>query len=143
MADIKDGDGVEVKGTAVKPYVLRNNGGIYSCSCPAWRNQSAPIEKRTCKHLKKFRGDAAEVARIGSAEQHSVPKSVSKAANAERDVQVLLASNSGSHIAPTGYRLLLALQHVTDHPAGLPSGQRRSFRQTWRCGEDNDGELRL
>jgi DNA ligase-1 len=40
-------------------------GGVYSCSCPAWRNQSVAIEQRSCKHLKKLRGDAAEQARIG------------------------------------------------------------------------------
>ncbi|MFN9434913.1 MAG: hypothetical protein ACK6DC_08240 [Planctomycetota bacterium] len=103
MADIKDGDSVEVKGSGAKPYVLRNNGGVYSCSCPAWRNQSAPIEKRTCKHLKKIRGEAAEVARVGSAGQQSASKLVSKASNAERDAQVLLASNWESHIDPTGW----------------------------------------
>jgi DNA ligase-1 len=47
--------------------VLKNVGGVYSCSCPAWRNQSVGIERRTCKHLRKLRGDAAEEARIGSA----------------------------------------------------------------------------
>lgn len=65
MSDLKDGESTEVKGSAAKPYVLRNSGGIYSCSCPAWRNQSAPIERRTCKHLRKLRGDAAETERIG------------------------------------------------------------------------------
>ena len=44
-----------------------NTGGVYSCSCPAWRNQSIAIEKRTCKHLRKLRGDAAEEARVGGA----------------------------------------------------------------------------
>lgn len=67
MPDLKDGEQVEVQGSAAKPYVLKNVGGAYSCSCPAWRNQSNPIERRTCKHLRKLRGDAAEEARIGSA----------------------------------------------------------------------------
>jgi DNA ligase-1 len=56
---------VEVKGSARKPYQLKNTGGVYSCTCPAWRNQSVPIERRTCKHLIKVRGHAAEQARIG------------------------------------------------------------------------------
>jgi len=47
--------------------VLKNTGGAYSCSCPAWRNQTTPIEARTCKHLRKLRGDAAEEARCGGA----------------------------------------------------------------------------
>jgi DNA ligase-1 len=56
-----------MQGSGSKPYLLKNVGGVYSCSCPAWRNQSIAIEKRTCKHLRKLRGDEAEQARIGSA----------------------------------------------------------------------------
>src|SRR5437763_6543634 len=65
MADLKDGESTELRGSAARPYVLKNVGGVYSCSCPAWRHQSLPIERRTCKHLRRLRGDAAEVARIG------------------------------------------------------------------------------
>jgi DNA ligase-1 len=67
MPDLQDGETTEMQGSGAKPYVLRNSGGVYSCSCPAWRNQSTPIEKRTCKHLRKLRGDAAETERCGSA----------------------------------------------------------------------------
>jgi DNA ligase-1 len=66
MTDLADGDSVEMQGSGAKPYVLKNTGGVYSCSCPAWRNQSIAIERRTCKHLKKLRGEAAELARIGT-----------------------------------------------------------------------------
>jgi DNA ligase 1 len=66
MADLADGESVEMKGSGAKPYLLKNVGGVYSCTCPAWRNQSVAIERRTCKHLRKLRGDAAEEARIGS-----------------------------------------------------------------------------
>jgi DNA ligase-1 len=65
MADLDDGASVEMKGSGARPYVLKNVGGVYSCTCPAWRNQSLAIERRTCKHLRKLRGDAAEEARIG------------------------------------------------------------------------------
>ena len=67
MPDLEDGQTIEMKGSAAKPYLLKNTGGVYSCTCPAWRNQSLPIEQRTCKHLRKLRGDAAEEARAGSA----------------------------------------------------------------------------
>jgi DNA ligase-1 len=67
MPDLEDGAQTEMKGSGAKPYVLRNTGGVYSCSCPAWRNQSIAIEKRTCKHLKKLRGEEAEAARVGGA----------------------------------------------------------------------------
>ncbi|MCE9545459.1 MAG: DNA ligase [Planctomycetia bacterium] len=66
MPDLNDGETAEINGSARLPYVLRNVGGVYSCSCPAWRNQSIAIGRRTCKHLRKYRGDAAEQERIGS-----------------------------------------------------------------------------
>src|SRR5437667_3725606 len=67
MPDLRDGESVEMQGSGARPYILKNIGGVYSCTCPAWRNQSLPIERRTCKHLRKLRGDIAEEARIGSA----------------------------------------------------------------------------
>jgi DNA ligase-1 len=67
MPDLADGESVEMQGSGKTPYVLKNTGGVYSCTCPAWRNQSLAIEKRTCKHLRKLRGDAAETERVGNA----------------------------------------------------------------------------
>jgi DNA ligase-1 len=67
MPDLLDGETTEMQGSGSKPYVLKNTGGVYSCSCPAWRNQSIAIERRTCKHLRKLRGDAAEETRVGGA----------------------------------------------------------------------------
>lgn len=68
MPDLSDGETIEVKGSGARPYVLKNSGGVYSCSCPAWRNQSVAIERRTCKHLRKLRGEAAEADRVGAPE---------------------------------------------------------------------------
>ena len=65
VPDLEDGQSVEMKGSGASPYILKNIGGVYSCTCPAWRNQSTAIERRTCKHLRKLRGDAAEEARLG------------------------------------------------------------------------------
>src|SRR4051794_34446121 len=67
MPDIADGESVEVQGSAAAPYVLKNVGGVYSCTCPAWRNQGAALDRRTCKHLKRVRGEEAEAARCGVA----------------------------------------------------------------------------
>jgi DNA ligase-1 len=67
MADLADGETTEMQGSGAKPYVLKNTGGVYSCTCPAWRNQASSIERRTCKHLRKLRGEAAELERIGQA----------------------------------------------------------------------------
>lgn len=71
MPDLADGKSVEIQGSAAKPYVLKNVGGVYSCSCPAWRNQSLPIDRRSCKHIRQYRGDVAERDRLG--EERSPP----------------------------------------------------------------------
>jgi DNA ligase-1 len=79
MADLRDGQSVEMAGSANRPYLLKNVAGVYSCSCPAWCHQSLPIERRTCKHLRRLRGDAAEAARVGSelpARQSAAPSAV-------------------------------------------------------------------
>jgi DNA ligase-1 len=44
MPDLQDGESVEIQGSASRPYVLKNVGGVYACSCPAWRSQSLSIE---------------------------------------------------------------------------------------------------
>ena len=80
MPDLQDGESIEMQGSGSKPYVLKNIGGVYSCSCPAWRNQSLVIEKRSCKHIRQLRGDAAEEERIGG----KVPVG---AKDAKKDVQ--------------------------------------------------------
>lgn len=66
MPDLADGEVAHVKGSAKDPYELKNTGGVYSCSCPAWRNAGGPIDRRTCKHLKGYRGVDAEAARLGA-----------------------------------------------------------------------------
>jgi DNA ligase-1 len=66
MPDLQDGESAQVQGSARSPYILKNVGGVYSCTCPAWKNQSLPIERRTCKHLPGFRGEQAERERLGS-----------------------------------------------------------------------------
>lgn len=48
-------------------YTLSRKGNVYSCSCPAWRNQGAVLDRRTCKHLRAYLGEEAEAARTGGA----------------------------------------------------------------------------
>jgi len=83
---MKDGEVREVWGSGSKPYVLKCIGGLNSCSCPAWRNQSRPIDQRTCKHLRKECGDAFEAARIGGAPP---PLVVSMSCSMKTETQVL------------------------------------------------------
>ncbi len=89
MADLADGESTEMKGSGAKPYLLKNTGGVYSCSCPAWRNQSAPIERRTCKHLRKLRGEDAEKERLGG----ELPQRA-KSTGAKEDAPPLLLAHS-------------------------------------------------
>lgn len=108
MADIEDGEEVEVQGSSAKPYVLKNTGGVYSCTCPAWRNQSLPIERRTCKHLRKVRGDAAEDARVGGAGRPArQPK-----ASEDAGPPLLLAHSYEGQVDPTGWWLSEKLDGV-------------------------------
>src|SRR3954462_2445212 len=99
MPDLSDGQSVEMKGSGSRPYVLKNVGGVYSCTCPAWRNQSVGIERRTCKHLRKLRGDAAEEARLGSA-LPAKPVTEGKEAAAP---SLLLAERWDGVVDPTGW----------------------------------------
>lgn len=66
LNDLADGESTTMQGSGKKPYTLKNVGGVYSCSCPAWLHQSLSIDVRTCKHLRKLRGDAVETARTGT-----------------------------------------------------------------------------
>jgi DNA ligase 1 len=90
MADLRDGESTEMKGSGAKPYVIKNVGGVYSCSCPAWRNQSTAIERRTCKHIRKLRGDAEEEARIGGA----LPQKPAKVAGDDAEGPPILLAES-------------------------------------------------
>jgi DNA ligase 1 len=108
MPDLQDGETLEVQGSGSKPYVLKNVGGVYSCTCPAWRNQSLGIERRTCKHLRKLRGDAAEEARIGSA----VPPAPREAAGEAKAPPLLLAETWDGVTDPRGWWLSEKLDGV-------------------------------
>ncbi len=67
MPDIADGAEVEVQGSGVNTYTLSNTGGTYRCTCPVWKFQRLPINLRTCKHLRAYRGDEAETTRTRGA----------------------------------------------------------------------------
>src|SRR5438477_2409246 len=109
MPDLQDGQTFEMQGSGAKPYILKNTGGVYSCSCPAWRNQSLAIERRTCKHLRKLRGDAAEEARVGSA----VPPRPEKAHGEEDKSPPLLLAEAWDGVAdPAGWWLSEKLDGV-------------------------------
>jgi hypothetical protein len=75
MPDLRDGEEIEVPGSSGNRYTVKNVGGVYACSCMAWRTQSVPVDRRTCKHIRRLRGDAAEDIRIGAV---AAPKAAAK-----------------------------------------------------------------
>ena len=83
MGDLADGEQTQVSGSGSSVYTLKNSGGVYSCTCPAWMHQSLGIERRTCKHLRALRGDEAEQARLGTAELSGKPARGPRAPRAE------------------------------------------------------------
>jgi DNA ligase 1 len=103
MPDLKDGETAEVKGSARDPYILKNVGGVYSCSCPAWRNQSVAIERRTCKHLQAYRGAEAEAERVGSPAPAAAKAAKDDAEKAGNAPQLLLANSWENDADLTGW----------------------------------------
>jgi DNA ligase 1 len=101
MPDLNDGESAEVQGSARAPYILKNTGGVYSCTCPAWRNQSVPIERRTCKHLRAYRGNQAEADRLGSPAPAVSEHAVSE--KPDNSPQLLLANSWENDTDLTGW----------------------------------------
>lgn len=92
------GQTVEMKGSGAKPYLLKNvDGKVYTCSCPAWRNQSGGVV-RTCKHLRAQLGSAHEDARVaGSAPSAAPPAAPPSAAG---QAAVARAAAAGRKLRP-------------------------------------------
>lgn len=53
MTTLAEGETLKVPGSGSAVHTIKRSGGVYSCSCPAWRNQSLPPDVRNCKHLVK------------------------------------------------------------------------------------------
>jgi DNA ligase-1 len=114
MPDLLDGESVEVQGSARSPYILKNVGGVYSCSCPAWRNQSLPIERRSCKHLRSLRGETAEAIR-----RHQTLPAVAPAVTKAVQPPPLLLAHSWENAADiTGWWLSEKLDGVRAYWTG-------------------------
>lgn len=113
IKELKDGESVEVKGSAKKPYLIKRVGDVISCSCPAWRNQSLPINLRTCKHIRKVLGDESEKARLGR-DLATKPKPKSKAVPPE----ILLAETWTPDIDPAGWWMSEKLDGVRGYWTG-------------------------
>ena len=121
--DLADGETTLVKGSGAKPYLLKNRAGAYSCSCPAWMNQSVPATRRTCKHLRALRGTDAEDVRLADAALAAGVTPIAPAPNVTalttssrgtsgKGPPLLLAEKWEVHIDVTGYWLSEKLDGV-------------------------------
>jgi hypothetical protein len=140
MPDLDDGESLDVPGSAGATYTIKNVGGVYACNCMAWRTQSLPVDRRTCKHIRRLRGDAAEDARVGfaAAPRHAVPKPkpvaepVAVAAQrlpAPRDTEAIVLDYHVANGRVTGFRCrlgdgqaLAVTAGVTDRDCPPPVG---------------------
>jgi DNA ligase-1 len=74
-----EGDAVKFpSSSSTSVYEVRLRGGVYYCSCPAWRNQKHSVNMRSCKHLLEHLGAAFEAQRCPHIAKPGAPPSKSK-----------------------------------------------------------------
>jgi DNA ligase-1 len=130
MIQWNDGETRNVPG---RPYIVKYIGGIYSCSCIAWKCQSLKIDQRSCKHLRSFgitQGVAgaaiaaapavAPIAASASAGQPSATTGTieARAAAAGRSTGVLLAETWHEKIDPTSWWMSIKLDGLRSEFTG-------------------------
>jgi DNA ligase-1 len=105
-ATLDDGASVEVQGSSAR-YKLSRTGDVYMCSCPAWKNQGATVDRRSCKHLRAYLGEAVEAARVGTSApaKPATPRSGRGAPAVKKDTAppILLAHKWEVDHDPTGW----------------------------------------
>jgi DNA ligase-1 len=149
MAELEDGDEVEVQGSS-STYTLKRLGSVYSCTCPAWKNQGATLDRRTCKHLRAYLGDAVETARVGGAAPVRSAATVKREADAAsgKAPPLLLAHKWETDHDPTGWWMSEKLDGIRAYWDGETLTSRlgnRFFAPDWFVadlpGDTLDGEL--
>jgi len=116
--ELAPGQSVDVPGGGAKPYSVKNcGGGVWSCTCVAWKFQGKlPTNERSCKHIVGIRGAAAEQARLvvagGPSASSGAAPARSPAAmlglsgtpdDGKKVPALLLANKWEEHIDPTGW----------------------------------------
>lgn len=110
-----EGYPVQVPG---KSYVMRNVGGVYDCSCIAWKMQPRPIDLRTCKHLCAYLGVENERARVGNDNMPTKFKKKGLLVTAAPPAIVHMATAPTVATAKTSYPCLLAETYKDGDPTG-------------------------
>ena len=145
---LEDGDSVEVQGST-STYTLSRQGTVYMCTCPAWKNQSAPVDARTCKHLRAYLGDDNETSRVGTiAPQRSAATIKKDKAAAEGKAPPILLAHKWENHDPTGWWMSEKLDGIRaywDGEAFISRLGNRFFAPAWFTADlpadTLDGEL--
>jgi DNA ligase-1 len=121
VSELEDGDSVEVQGST-STYTLTRQGAVFMCTCPAWKNQGAPVDARTCKHLRKHLGDTFETSRVGAG---APQRSAATVKNKSGEGPTRSAAGGGAKVSDKAAAegkappVLLAHKWETDHdPTG-------------------------
>lgn len=112
LNDLKVGESIAFESLSGKIYTIKNSYGIYSCTCLGWTFQSNAPDKRTCKHLRAFRGDEAEKARVGSLKTVRRKGTTGTSKRKKSQFPVMLAQKWDSSIDPTGWYISEKLDGV-------------------------------
>ena len=155
----------EIQGSGSRPYkIMHHEDGAYSCSCPAWRNQSVSAVTRTCKHLKQIRGSRQEERRLNESDFERLARSLEDlspdppkpvaaapppATKSGAFQEVLLAERWTPDVDPTGYWMSDKLDGVRGYWDGSEMRSRNGnrfdipdwFRKDLPQGVPQDGEL--
>mmetsp|Transcript_6410 Transcript_6410/g.13121 ORF Transcript_6410/g.13121 Transcript_6410/m.13121 type:complete len:510 (+) Transcript_6410:42-1571(+) len=122
--DLADGDSVEVAGSGSSKYLVKNVGGLFSCTCPSWRIQSSKLDVRSCKHIARVRGTEREAARVQGA--------TAVAAMSKRVAASAAPTRGG------GVRMPLAASDETSAGRTSP-GPALLLAHNWKEGDDYTG----
>ena len=57
MAELREGESIEIEGNKGRRYFLSKRRGLYSCTCVSWKRSPDSLQDRSCKHLDQFSDD--------------------------------------------------------------------------------------
>jgi len=144
---LADGDTAEVEGSS-STYTLTRHGSVYMCSCPAWKNQGAPVDMRTCKHLRGYLGEDFETTRLGALPSRAAATKSGSANKKETAPPVLLAHKWEVEHDPSGWWMSEKLDGIRAYWDGETFTSRlgnRFFAPDWFVADlpadTLDGEL--
>ena len=60
MAELEEGESIEIEGRKGRRYFLSKNDDVYSCTCVSFQRNRDPHGQRMCKHIDKFLCDPDE-----------------------------------------------------------------------------------